>query len=52
MKKVTAVKVLKVIAAWMFMLVAIKQANRAGEIVGEQTADLILHIQEMKKNKK
>jgi len=52
MKKVTAVKVLKVIASWLFMIVAIRQANKAGELVGEQTADLILHIQEMKKNKK
>lgn len=48
----TAVKVLKVIASWVIMLVAIKQANKAGELVGEQTADLILHIQDMKKNKK
>lgn len=52
MKKVTAVKVLKVITSWLFMIVAIRQANKAGELVGEQTADLILHIQEMKKNKK
>jgi len=52
MKKVTVVKVLKVIASWLFMIVAIRQANKAGELVGEQTADLILHIQEMKKNKK
>jgi hypothetical protein len=50
--KTIAVKVLKVIAAWMFMLVAIKQANKAGELVGEQTADLILHIQEMRDKKK
>ena len=50
--KTTAVMVLKVIASWLLMIVAIKQANKAGELVGEQTADLILHIQDMRNKKK
>ena len=50
--KTTVLKVLGVIGSWLFMFAAIKQANKAGELVGEQTADLILHIQDMRNKKK
>lgn len=49
--KTTLLKTLGVIGSWILMFAAIKQANKAGELAGKQTAELILHIQDMRNSK-